>query len=225
MLMFIFILIVEKNTPVRETRGPDSTERRRSPKVNRDSLLDKRQEALHSSEGRKSEDKSRSQSNNIKDSTRPSKIVDPAQKEKVDNRANTYGSDSEENDKQKTGEREKRKLKSRHDSASDEDDSYDSDKDDRKDAKLRKREERKLRKEKRRQKRADRRRRREERHSEKHKGKNNSDDSASDGEYGKRKEYHSSDNEETEAERQRKLEIELRNKALESLKAKKGISH
>lgn len=81
-----------------------------------------------------------------------------------------------------------------------------------------------MRKEKKRQKREGRRRRREERRSEKLRGKHQSDASASDGEYGKRRESRTRGNDEKETE-QKRLEIVLRNKALESLKAKKGVGH
>ena len=91
--------------------------------------------------------------------------------------------------------------------------------------------------EKRRRHEEKRRRRREERRAEKLKArskdsltppsdieKNKEDNYASDGEHVARMKSGSSDAEEAESE-QKKLEIELRKKALESLRAKKGISH
>lgn len=107
---------------------------------------------------------------------------------------------------------------------SDDDYSNDSEIEDKKGSKRRRKEEKRLRKEKKRRRREERRRRKEERRAEKLKGKNYSDASASGGEHVGRRELHSSDNEEAEAI-QKKLEIELRKKALESLKAKKGINH
>ena len=120
--------------------------------------------------------------------------------------------------------------------ASDED-SYDSQIDGRREAKRRKKEEKRQRKEERRRRREERRRRREDRRAEKLKGKsrdtvtppsdfdkNRSDAFVSEGGHASRREPDSSESEEAESE-QKKLEIELRNKALESLRAKKGIGH
>ena len=70
----------------------------------------------------------------------------------------------------------------------------------------------------------ERRRRREERHAEKLKMKSQTDDYTSDVNEAERIGSHPSDNEETQFE-QKKLEIELRNKALESFKAKRGMNH
>ncbi|XVF68839.1 hypothetical protein PTKIN_Ptkin11bG0033200 [Pterospermum kingtungense] len=89
--------------------------------------------------------------------------------------------------------------------------------------KRRKKEEKRLRKEEKRRRREKRRRKREERHQEKLKVKGQGDNSNLDGEHATRRKFHSSDNAEAKSE-QKQLEIELREKALESLKAKKGIS-
>ncbi|XVE59304.1 hypothetical protein DITRI_Ditri05aG0035400 [Diplodiscus trichospermus] len=132
---------------------------------------------------------------------------------------------SEEDDKCRTKRKEKRKHKrsERREDTSDDCSSYDSEIEDRKEAKRRKKEEKRLRKEERRKRRQERRRRKEERHAEKLKMKGQDDDSNSDGEHGARRKSHPIDDEEAENE-QKRLEIELRRKAIESLKAKKGIS-
>lgn len=88
------------------------------------------------------------------------------------------------------------------------DDSSDSEIEDRKEAKRRKKEEKRLRKEERRRRREERHRKREERRAEKLKAKSNDCKAA----------------EETVSD-QKRLEIELREKALESLRAKKGVGH
>ncbi|GAB2274408.1 hypothetical protein Dimus_009174 [Dionaea muscipula] len=153
-------------------------------------------------------------------------------------------SGSEGSDKQRAGSHkqraevvEKRKHKrSRRKDISSDDSSSDSDLEERKEAKRRKKEEKRLRKEERRRRREERRRRREEKRANKQKRKSkesesplsdiekngNDTDASHDGRVGRSK-YDSSDKEETEYEKKR-LEIELREKALQSLRAKKGIS-
>lgn len=209
-------------------RIPDTADRQRSPTACRDSPPYDRQQALNSVEGRKSEEKNRSRLNNVKEGNQDYRL-DSARTsvEKIDNNRSGIDSLSEENDKRKSRDKEKRKHKrsERQEAASDDDYSYDSEKEDRKEAKRRRKEEKRLRKEKKRQKREDKRRRREERRSEKRRGKNQSDVSVSDGEYDKRRESHTSENDEMETDHQKRLEIELRKKALESLKAKKGVGH
>ncbi|PON68834.1 hypothetical protein TorRG33x02_261160 [Trema orientale] len=219
----------EISQETKEKRGiPEAPDRQRSSKVNKDPLPDDGPHALYSGEVRKSDDKGRSHTKNVKESSQQHKLESvQTSVQKVDNtRSSGFGSGSEEIDNHKTGGKEKRKHKrsERQETGSDDDYSSDSDKEGRKEAKRRRKEEKRLRKEKKRQKREDRRRRREERRAEKLRGKNHSDASASDGEYSKRRDSHTSENEGTESE-QKKLEIELRKKALESLKAKKGIGH
>jgi serine/arginine repetitive matrix protein 1 len=129
--------------------------------------------------------------------------------------------DSEESGKHRHEVREKKKHRrsERREAASDDDSNYESEiEGGRKDAKRRRKEEKKSRKEEKRRRREDRRRKREEKHSEKLKTKGHNDVSVLD------KDSNQSNDEETESERKR-LEIELRQKALESLKAKKGISN
>lgn len=133
-------------------------------------------------------------------------------------------SDIEEKDKPRSKHKEKRKHKrsGRQEGTSDDDYSSDSDIEDRKEAKRRKKEEKRLKKEEKRRRREEKHRKREERRLEKRKSKNQDDSNASDGEHISKKGHRSSDDEET-ISNQKKLEIELREKALESLKAKKGI--
>ncbi|XP_028775678.1 serine/arginine repetitive matrix protein 1 isoform X4 [Neltuma alba] len=134
-------------------------------------------------------------------------------------------SGSEESGRHRREGKDKRKHKrSERKVASDEESSYDSELENRKEAKRRKKEERKLRKEEKRRRREERRRRKEERRAEKLKMKSRTDGYTSDEEEAERKDFRRSDDEETPSD-QKKLEIELRNKALESLKAKKGLNN
>ncbi|KAL8225244.1 hypothetical protein R6Q57_017801 [Mikania cordata] len=115
-----------------------------------------------------------------------------------------YGSD--ESDHKRKHKRSKRKVVT-----SDEDTSHDSHTEDRKEAKRRHKEEKRLRKEEKYKRREERRLRKENRRSEKLKlkaGKNDSDS-----------------HDESTLSDQKKLEIELREKALESLRAKRGGGH
>lgn len=124
--------------------------------------------------------------------------------------------------------KEKRKKKSdRQDADSDDCSSYDS-YDERKEAKKRKKEEKKLKKETRRRRRDEKRRRRDERRAEKLKLKSgdasSSSSDQSEEESVKRQDLRASNNEEMVSE-QKRLEIELREKALKSLRAKKGVGN
>ncbi|MCE0481267.1 hypothetical protein HAX54_038885 [Datura stramonium] len=146
------------------------------------------------------------------------------------------GSGFEESERHRAKIREKRKHKrsDRYESMSD--DNFDSDVEDRKVAKRRRKEERRLKKEEKRRQRGERRRRKEERRSQKLKSKSanaisspsdterNPDSRASDDEHLRNEDRHGREIEESES-LQKRLEIELREKALESLRAKKGISH
>ncbi|KAJ8550795.1 hypothetical protein K7X08_000165 [Anisodus acutangulus] len=146
------------------------------------------------------------------------------------------GSGFEESEKRKAKVKEKRKHKrsGRYESSSD--DSFDSDVEDRKEVKRRRKEERRLKKEEKRRRREERRRRKEERRSQKLKSKSanaisspsdtekNHDSRASDDEHLRKEDRHGHEIEESES-LQKRTEIELREKALESLRAKKGISH
>ncbi|KAM1995817.1 hypothetical protein ACFX15_028834 [Malus domestica] len=205
---------------------PESPDQQQSPTIYKDSLHGEMQ---NPDDGRKSDEKNRSHSKNSKDSDRhrkPGSVHSSVEKVDHGNRSGTVESGSEESEKHRGGDKGKRKNKrsERQEVTSEDDYSNDSEIDERKDAKRRRKEEKRSRKEKKRRRREERRHRKEERRAEKLKGKNYSGASASDCEHVGRRELHSSDNEETEAI-QKKLEIELRKKALESLKSKKGISH
>uniref|UniRef100_A0A5B7AWF0 Putative Splicing factor PWI domain-containing protein isoform 2 n=1 Tax=Davidia involucrata TaxID=16924 RepID=A0A5B7AWF0_DAVIN len=189
----------------------------------------------------KADEKNRSHLNDVKGSDGRHKSETLSKlKRKVDQtaRSGSLDSGSEESDQHRTEVNEKRKhiRLERQEVASDDDYSYDSQIEERKKAKRRRKEEKRLRKEERRRRREERRHRREERRAEKLKVKSidtatsppefekNHDGYASDGDYIAKRESHASDTEETESE-QKKLEIELRKKALESLRAKKGVGH
>ena len=190
-------------------------------------MLGDRQHLSYTGEGKISDEKIRSRSKNVDSNRRPSETA-PDSVGKVDYNKHTASTDSgsEESDKHRTEEKKRRKHKrsERKELASDDDYSYDSELDDRKEAKRRRKEEKKLRKEEKRRRREERRRRKEERRAEKLKMKNRDGSYASDGEHTARRESNPSDDEDMQSE-QKRLEIELRKKALESLKAKKGISH
>ncbi|RDX99419.1 Serine/arginine repetitive matrix protein 1, partial [Mucuna pruriens] len=176
-------------------------------------------------DAKKSVDKDQSHSNYARSSDRHHKseaTQDLVGKVDRVNKSASYDSVSEESSKHKREGKDRRKHKrsEKKYASSDEDYSYDSELEDRKEAKKRRKEEKKLRKEEKRQRREERRRRREERRVEKLKTKSKTDYISVD-EEAERMDYNQSDSEETPSE-QKKLEIELRNKALESLKAKRG---
>lgn len=207
---------------------PETFELQRSPALYEDSLSGDRQQSTYPGESKISEERHRSHRNNGKDSDGCSKTeIATTEVENVDqnNRSDSFDSGSEENRKHKTKNKDKIKHKKhdREEVASDGDNSYDSGLD-RKEAKRRRKEEKKLRREEKRRRRDERRRRKEERRAAKLKMKNQSDADASDDEHAPKREYHPSDDEATESD-QKRLEIELRNKALESIKAKRNSSH
>lgn len=202
-----------------------------SPSLNKES--GEKLQTSHSVEGRKSDDKNRS-----RDGIRRHRCeVTQRSVEKVDHSKHSSLSEtgSEESDKRINERKEKKRHKRLDKREKDSDDnSSDSEIEDRKETKRRRKEEKKMRKEERRRRREERRRRREERRAEKMRtkkedivsadyGKHSRDASSLDDEDVDRKEYRSYD-EEAET-KQKKLEIELRMKALESFKAKKGIGH
>lgn len=214
---------------------PEVTDQRKSPTSYTHSTLGEKPRGSDLIEGNRADENS--PANNIKDSVRHHKSESvPKSVEKVDqnNQSGNFDSGSEDSDKYRANVKEKRKHKrsDRHEMASDDDHSYDSEVAERKEAKRRRREEKKLRKEERHRRHEERRRRREERHAEKLKvrstsavtrDKNHDDALASDDEHVARQESSFSDTEERES-KQKKLEIELRQKALETYQAKKGIS-
>ncbi|XP_075634925.1 uncharacterized protein LOC142607357 isoform X2 [Castanea sativa] len=206
---------------------PESPGKQKSPTSYKDSLLGDRQHLSYAGEGKLSDEKIRSRSKNVDGNRRPSETaLDSVGKVDYNKHMASTDSGSEESDKHRTEEKKRRKHKrsERKEVASDDDYSYDSELDDRKEAKRRRKEEKKLRKEEKRRRREERRRRKEERRAEKLKMKNRDGSYASDGEHTARRESNPSDDEDMQSE-QKRLEIELRKKALESLKAKKGISH
>lgn len=182
-----------------------------------------RRQSSYPGESRRSDERNHSRSRNGKDSDQRHKSENVTMViEKVDhgNRSDTVDSGSEESYKHRNDNKEKRKHKyERKEVASDDDYSYDSETE-RKQAKRRRKEEKKLRKEEKRRRRDEKRRRKEERRAEKLKLKNHNDADGSDGEHVPKRVSHPSEDEATESE-QKRLEIELRNKALESIKAKK----
>lgn len=130
----------------------------------------------------------------------------------------------------KVKEKRKHRKLDREEAVSDDYSSEDS-YEDRREAKKRRKEERKLKKEERRRRREERRRRKEEKRSEKRKSKSvDSGSSSSDLEQDHseddsvRRQDSRSNTQDSES-RQKKLEIELREKALESLRAKRGIGN
>ncbi|TKY67383.1 Serine/arginine repetitive matrix protein 1 [Spatholobus suberectus] len=174
---------------------------------------------------KKPDDKDQSHSNYAKSSDRHHKseaTQDLVGKVDRVNQSASYDSVSEESGKHRREGKDRRKHKRSEKKyvSSDEDYSDDSEVEDRKEAKRRRKEEKKLRKEEKRRRREERRHRREERRAEKLKMKSKADYTSDE----ERMDDHQSDSEETPSE-QKKLEIELRNKALESLKAKRGMNN
>lgn len=205
---------------------PETFEQQRSPVLYEGSLSGHRQRSTYPGESKISEERNHSHRNNGKDCDGRSKTENAtmdAGNVDQNNRSDSVDSGSKENGKHKTKIKDKRKHKKhgREEVASDGDNSYDSEID-KKEAKRRRKEEKKLRREEKRRRRDERRRRKEERRAAKLKMKNQSDADASDDEHASRREYLPSD-EETESD-QKRLEIELRNKALESIKAKRNSS-
>ncbi|KAL2238406.1 UNVERIFIED_CONTAM: Serine/arginine repetitive matrix protein 1 [Sesamum indicum] len=156
-----------------------------------------------------------------------------SRKSEQNDRNGSLDSPSKETDEHTVKVKEKRKHKKsdRQEVESDDYSSYDS-YEERKEAKRRRKEEKKLKKEERRRRREERRRRRDERRAEKLKlrsgdaGSSSSDPGRdhSEDESVRGRDSRASNTRETESE-QKKLEIELREKALESLRAKKGFGN
>ncbi|TYJ02886.1 hypothetical protein E1A91_A13G260700v1 [Gossypium mustelinum] len=204
-------------------------DRQRSPAISEDSFQGEKQSRSRLREGKRSDERSRSHKN-TKDSDEHHKVeTSPMLLEKVDYNNRGSDSDSKGSDKRRTkhkdGKRKHKRSERRKVTSDDDDSSYDSEIDDRKEAKRRKKEEKRLRKEEKRKRSEERRRKREARRAEKLKTKRHDDDSSSDGEHAGTGKFRPDDDEEEAETEQKKLEIELRKKALESLKAKKGISH
>ncbi|OMO91165.1 hypothetical protein COLO4_18578 [Corchorus olitorius] len=199
-----------------------SPDRQRSPPLSEDSLQGEKQSASRLREGKRSDERGRSRQSLVEENSDQHHKAEtsPMLLEKVDHNNHGLDSGSEGSDKHRTKHKEKRKHKrsERHEVTSDDGSSYDSEIEGRKEAKRRRKEEKRSRKEEKRRRREERRRKREERRAEKKlKVKGQDDDSSSEGEHVSRRKSHPTNDEE--------LEIELRKKALETLKAKKGISH
>ncbi|KAI3992255.1 hypothetical protein MKX01_029976 [Papaver californicum] len=177
--------------------------------------------------------KKRSRSNNLEGNGQGDKL-EALQKptKRVDHQIATSDSDSEENVKYRIGgvDKKKQKKSERHQMASGDDASDDSQIDTKKDAKRRRKEEKKLRKEEKCRRREERHRKKEERRAGKLKSKSKDtvlSDIKKSQKFGDddgplRRESHPSDTEEDIDPKQQ--EIELRKKALESLRAKKAIN-
>ncbi|KAL6967587.1 hypothetical protein U1Q18_033395 [Sarracenia purpurea var. burkii] len=220
----------------RRALHPEVSDQQQLPQTSKDSSL--RHRVTYPEEVRKTDVKNEPRSNEIKGSKQLHETKTALKSiRKVDEkeRSGSLSSGSQESDKHhhEVHERRKHKRSEKKELASD--DSDDSEIEDRKEAKRRRKEEKRLRKEERRRRREERRRRREARRAEKLKAKSietvtlsdsgkNRDGNASDGDQIVRMEYGASDPEVTESE-QKRLEIELRKKALESLRAKKGVGH
>lgn len=197
------------------------------PSVNKETFSREKPRESYAVDIKKSGDKDQSRSNYAKSSDRHHKSEATPYlfgRDDIGNQSASHDSVSEESGKHRREgkDRKRHKRSEKKYASSDEDYSYDSEIEDRKEAKKRRKEEKKLRKEDKRRRREDRRRRREERRAEKLKLKSKTDNISDDEEA--ERDYHQSDGEETPSE-QKKLEIELRNKALESLKAKRGMNN
>ncbi|XP_008803113.2 serine/arginine repetitive matrix protein 1-like isoform X2 [Phoenix dactylifera] len=188
----------------------------------------------------KAERQSHAKSNEYRESHYDIESVKKSRKKVVrSNCLDIHDLDSEETDTHRYREMEKQRHKKSSKHKRDLDDSSESDSqiDDKKEAKRRRKDEKRQRKEERRLRREERHRRKLERRAGKLKvksidtvtppsdlEKNHNDADESDGDAAIRKGPHLSYTEETLLE-QKKLEIELREKALESLRAKKAINH
>lgn len=209
-------------------KGGESPGQQKSP-MNKEFFSGEKLRDTYAAETKKTDDKDQINSKYAKSSDQHHKsegTQDLVGKVDHVNQSASYDSVSEESDKHRRDGKDRRKHKrsERKVVSSDENDSYDSELEDRKEAKRRKKEEKKkLRKEEKHRKREERRRKREERHAEKLKMKSKPG-YISDDEEAERRDGHQSDDEE-EPNDPKKLEIELRNKALESLKAKKSMNN
>jgi len=197
------------------------------PSVNKETFSREKPRESYAVDIKKSDDKDQSRSNYSKSSDRHHKSEATPElggRDDIGNQSASHDSVSEESGKHRREgkDRKRHKRSEKKYASSDEDYSYDSEVEDRKEAKKRRKEEKKLRKEDKRRRREEKRRRREERRAEKLKLKSKTDNISDDEEA--ERDYHQSDGEETPSE-QKKLEIELRNKALESLKAKRGMNN
>ncbi|KAH9622624.1 hypothetical protein KSS87_019255 [Heliosperma pusillum] len=206
---------------------------KRSPR--KDSVSRARDVTSHPTEPTKTAEKISSLSKDTGDTSRPDALVNPRKKRRSPSVSSDSESELSENQKPEVTGKRKHKRSSKREAVSD-DSSSESEVEDRKEAKRRKKEERKSRKEERRRRRRrdERRRKREEKRASRRKQKSKDADAlspdlkkhekADKASNGERVAAKYSSEEETESQK-KKLEIELREKALESLRAKKGIRH
>ncbi|CAN6289905.1 unnamed protein product [Urochloa humidicola] len=211
----------DERSPPRTEKDSNSKDGRNSDHVRRD-LRDDSDDAIEAK-------KYSSKVNEDSQSEDGSPVKKPKKKTGVHIDSGSSGSD--EPDKRRSHS-EKRRHKKAHKHKKQYDDSSESDSDsDGKDAKRRRKEEKRLRKEERRRRREERHRRRAERHASKQKSKHTDNvalpsdsekDRDSDSDVDVRKRSSPAGREDSD---QKKLEIELREKALESLRAKKAINN
>ncbi|XP_074290362.1 uncharacterized protein LOC141617069 isoform X3 [Silene latifolia] len=204
---------------------------KRSPR--KDSVSRAKDVTSHPDNATKSDEKIGSLSKDTGDTSRPDALVNPRKKRRSPSVSSDSESELSENHKLEVTGKRKHKRSSKREAVSD-DTSSESEVEDRKEAKRRKKEEKKSRKEERRRRRDERRRRREEKRASRRKQKSKDADALSPdlkkhekvdkASNGERMPAKYSSEEETESQK-KKLEIELREKALESLRAKKGIRH
>lgn len=198
----------------------------------RGSLSGERSEVLYPGDVSKLDGTRNSQQKDVRDNTLSDSLVSPHKKRRSPSVDSDSG--SEESGKHRAVSEKRKHRRSRRREVASDDSSSESEMEDRKEAKRKKKEEKKLRKEERRRRREGRRQRKEEKRASKRRRKskdvdalssdvenNEKDVNASNGERRSRK--YSSDEGEMESQK-KKLEIELRERALESLRAKKGIS-
>ncbi|KAE9616589.1 putative PWI domain-containing protein [Lupinus albus] len=216
----------KKNREIKGDRTPgkrdESPAQQKSP-MNKEILSSKKPLESYAVDIKKTDSKDRPHSNYAKNSDRGHKSkVSRDLDGKVDrvNHDGSYDSVSEESDKH-TKDRRTHKRSEKKIVSSDEDYSSDSELEDWKETKRKKKEDKKRRKEEKRQRREDRRRRRDGRRAQKLKVKSKPDYTSEDEDVER---LDRSDNKEALPE-QTELEIELRNKALESLKAKRGADN
>lgn len=215
---------------------PEVSEQGKLPTIKKGTSLSERHPVSSPEDIQKYDKKDDSHSDEAKGSKLPQASLKLIEGDEEDG-SGSLSSGSQERDKRRHEVREKRKHKRSERKEKASDDSDDSEVEGRKDAKRRRKEEKRLRKDERRRRREEKRRRREERRrAEKLKDKSidnvtpsadyekNNDSNASDSERIVRTESGASDAEVTETE-QKRLEIELRKKALESLRAKRGVGH
>lgn len=230
------MVLLDSAKTSRSLTHPEVAVQQKLPSIKEDISLSKRHGLSSSEDVTKNDKKDDSHSDDVKGG----KVLQSSlksEKGNEDERSGSLSSGSLKRDKHHHEVREKRKHKRSERKEVASDDSDDSKIEGRKDAKRRRKEEKRLRKEERRRRKEERHRRREERRrAEKLKVKSidavsppsdyekTNGGNASDSARIVRMESGASDAEVTETD-QKRLEIELREKALESLRAKRGVGH